>query len=305
VQATEAQGSVEPIVIVGTGRCGSTLLHRLLALHDDLGWITTYNEAFPTQTWLAAFASVYRAPLPARLKEAKGFPKPYEAYRFWEHYLPGFSRRDKPQTADDVFEPGIDRVRRATARIVSVERRRRLLVKVTGWSRIAYFDRIYPDARFVSLRREPRSVVSSWIKAGWLDVTSPPDSRDWQWGYVRPELVNLWHELGGGPILSAVLKIWLDLEDIGSNMTRLPGRCHELSYEELIRDPEPTLRDLCAFGGLGWTPRFERVVRSARLYDSTEKWREYLTEEQGDLVLEFLDRAKAFHGDAHGSRVEA
>ncbi|MQA75721.1 MAG: hypothetical protein GEU88_15500, partial [Solirubrobacterales bacterium] len=138
----------KPMIIVGTGRCGSTMLHRLLALHDDVGWLSTFNEVLPTQTWLSVFSRLYRAPLPARLKELKGFPKPFEAYRFWEHYLPGFSRRDRPQTADDVAADGIEPVRRATARIVTVQRRTRLLVKVTGWSRMAYFDRIYPDARF-------------------------------------------------------------------------------------------------------------------------------------------------------------
>ena len=30
-----------PLIIVGTGRCGSTLLHRLLAHHERLGWLST------------------------------------------------------------------------------------------------------------------------------------------------------------------------------------------------------------------------------------------------------------------------
>ena len=129
----------------------------------------------------------------------RAFPKPFEAYRFWEHYLPGFSRRDRPPTAADVPEAGIAPVRRATARILRFQRRPRLLVKVTGWSRIAYFDRIYPDAVFVSLTRDPRSVVSSWIKAGWLDVTSPPDSPDWQWGEVPAARPDRLARAGGRP----------------------------------------------------------------------------------------------------------
>lgn len=285
--------TAQPIVIVGTGRCGSTLLHRLLARHDDVGWLSSHNEVLPEQTWLAVFSPLYRAPLPDRVKRAKAFPKPYEAYRFWEHYLPGFSRRDKPQTADDVFEPGVEPVRRATSRIVALQRRSRLLVKVTGWSRIAYFDRIYPDARFVSLRRDPRAVVSSWIEAGWLDVTSRPDSQLWQWGEVRPELMELWREFGGGPMLSAALKIRLDLEDIAANMAMFPDRCHELSYEALVRTPEPTLRELCEFCDLPWTRGFERTIQRVGFYDSTGKWREHLSEEEGDRLLEFMRRADA------------
>jgi hypothetical protein len=287
-----------PVIIIGTGRCGSTMLHRLLARHEQVGWLSTWNEAFPGQTWLSAGSNLYRASLPDKLKEAKAFPKPYEAYRFWEHYLPGFSRRDRPQTAADVHEAGIEPVRRATALVLRRQRRERLLVKVTGWARVAYFDRIYPNARFVSLRRDPRAVVSSWIKAGWLDTTSPPDSEEWQWGEVEPALLEVFHELGGGPVLSAALKIHLDLADIAANLTAVPGRSLEVWYEDVIREPEPTLRNLCEFAGLDWTPKFATEVGAMGFYDPSGKWRRHLTEADGERVLEFLRRADAFSGSA-------
>jgi Sulfotransferase family len=272
------------------------MLHRLLAVHDDVGWISTFNETFPTQTWLSIFSGLYRSPLPLRLKHMQGFPKPFEAYRFWDRYLPGFSRRDHPPTAEDVPAAGIDPIRVATTRILKFQRKARLLIKVTGWARIAYFDRIYPDAVFISLRREPRSVISSWVKAGWLDVTSAPGSEDWQWGDVPPAYYEVWRELGGDPVLTAALKMRLDLDDIARNMALFPDRCHELWYEDLITSPETTLRAICQFADLEWTPRFERVVGAMSFYDSTNTWRQLLSEEQGDLVLEFLRRTDAIAG---------
>ncbi|MBA2240281.1 MAG: sulfotransferase [Solirubrobacterales bacterium] len=282
-----------PIIIVGTGRCGSTLLHRLLAGHDQLAWLSTFNEAFPTQAWLTWFSRAYGWPLPDRIKDLKAFPKPYEAYRFWEHFLPGFSRRDRPLTAEDVPAGGIDPVRRATERIATLQGKERFLVKVTGWSRIAYFDRIFDDAVFVSLRRDPRAVVSSWVQAGWLDVTSSPGSEGWEWGEVPADYLAAWRELGGDPTLSAAVKIRLDLDDIARNAARVPQRFHELSYEDLIARPEPSLRSICGFSGLDWTPAFERIVRSKHFYDPRGKWRRHLTEAQGERIIEFFARADA------------
>lgn len=280
----------EPIIIVGTGRSGSTFLHRMLARHDDLGWLSTFNEVFPDHLWLSAFSEIYRWPIPDRLKRMKAFPKPFEAYRFWEHYLPGFSRRDRPLTRDDVPVAGIEPVRRATAAILRFQRRRRLLVKVTGWSRMSYFDRIYPGALFISLQRDPRAVVSSWLQAGWLDVTSPPGSTGWQWGDVPPAYHEVWRDLGGGALLSAALKIRLDLDDVSRGAALFANRTYELSYEDLIATPKQTLRSLCAFADLGWTPRFGRIIDNANLYDTTHKWRQVLSEDQGELVLEFFRR---------------
>ena len=284
-----------PIIIVGTGRCGSTLLHRLLARHPELGWLSTFNEVLPPRTWVSVFSRLYRLPLPETLRHAKAFPKPFEAYRFWERYLPGFSRRDRPQTADDV-PADLEPVRCATSRVLSFQGRERLLVKVTGWSRIAYFDRVYPDALFVSLRRDPRSVVSSWIKAGWLDVTSSPGTDGWQWGDVDPGLFELWRELGGGAALSAALKVRLDLDDIARNMELLPERCHELWYEDLIGSPEATMHGVCQFLGLEWSPGFQRVIERTDFYDSTEAWKKNLGEARGADVVEFLRRADELEG---------
>jgi Sulfotransferase family len=278
------------ITIVGTGRCGSTLLHRLLARHDDVGWLSTFNEVFPEQSWLSIFSALYRWPLPTRIRHAKAFPKPFEAYRFWDHYLPGFSRRDRPLTADDVPDDGIRPVRDAAARIVRFQRKSHFLIKVTGWSRVAYLDRIYPNGRFISLRRDPRAVVSSWVKAGWLDVVSPPDGEKWQWGSVPAGYYEVWRELGGDPLLSVALKMRLDLDDIARNLELVPGRGYELWYEDMIENPHPSLRAICDFAGLPWTRRFEKIVDRMGFHDYTGKWRRHLTEEQGDLVLEFLRR---------------
>lgn len=282
-----------PLIIVGTGRCGSTFLHRVLAFHEALGWLSTFNETFPRQHWLSAFSRLYAAPLPRRMKEAKAFPKPFEAYRFWEEYLPGFSRRQSPQVPDDLNPDWLDPVRSATARILRFHGRSRLLVKVTGWARMAYFDRIYPDASFLFLQRDPRSVVSSWIKAGWLDVTSAPGSPGWQWGEVPDHYMATWSDLGGGPQLSTALKIRLDLDDIAANSAQLPGRVQELTYERLITEPEATMRMICRFAELEWTPKFERVIEETEFYDSTQTWRKHLTDAEGDRVIEFMQRTES------------
>jgi hypothetical protein len=283
-----------PIIIVGTGRCGSTMLHRLLAQHESIGWTSTFNEVLPGQPWLSLFSNLYCARrLSENVRHLRYFPKPFEAYKFWEHYLPGFSRRDKPLSAEDVPEEGIAPARQAVANILKWQSKSRFLAKVTGWSRIEYFDRIFPGARFVFLDREPRAVISSWIQAGWLDVTSSPTSEDWQWGAVPASYLRIWDELGQGAILSAAVKVQLDLDDIHRNMQALPNRCYRLEYDDLIADPIGQLRALVAFCQEEWTKDFEQRMRAVEFRDTRNKWKKYLSPDEGERIQEFFRRVES------------
>lgn len=282
-----------PIIVVGTGRCGSTMFHRLLARHPHVGWLSTFNEVLPSQAWLSTFSNLYRSPLLGDgLKHKTFFPKPFEAYRFWERYIPGFSRRNRPQTADDVPDEAIEPLHKKLSSILRWQGKERLLVKVTGWSRIGLFDRIFPDAQFIFLNREHRPVLSSWVQAGWLDVTSGPDTDRWQWGEVPEAYRAAWEDLGGGPLLSAAVKIQMDLDDIRANVARFQDRCLELQYEDLLDNPLGQLRHVGDFCGLEWHPDFEAEMRSVVFHDTRDKWRKYLSDEEGEKVLEFFRRAE-------------
>jgi hypothetical protein len=242
---------------------------------------------------VAVLSRFYSQPRLAQWRDRRYFPKPFSPYRFWARYLPEVARHDRPLVAADVAAEVVDPLRRTISRIVRYQGKPRFLMKVTGWARMAFFDRVFPDAQFIYLRRDPVSVVESWVRAGWLNVTSEVDSADWEWGRVPDAYVRLWKDLGGGPLLSAAVKTQLDVDDLRANAAMFPGRCFELSYEDLIADPVHWLKRTTSFCGLPWSEQFEATVRSTIVHNHSQRWRSYLNDEDGHRLRAFFTQAAA------------
>ena len=284
-------GIENPIMIVCSGRSGSTMYYRIIARHKDVAWLSTYNQAAPSHTWLSVLSRLYKLRILDKIKDEKWFPKPFSPYLFWERFLPGIHRHDRPLLPEDVPEASIDPLRDTIKRIMGYQSGNRFLFKVTGWARMAFFQRIFPDLRFIYLKRDPKDVVASWVRAGWLNVTGNLDSDDWEWGEVPAEYRQIYDEMGGGAILSAAIKTQLDIDDIRRNLALFPERCYELHYEDLIAEPRKYLRATLDFCELKWDDHFERVLQAARIRNYTSKWKEYVSEEDGRHLVEFYDRA--------------
>jgi hypothetical protein len=156
---------------------------------------------------------------------------------------------------------------------------------------MAYFNRVFPDLLFIYLKRQPVAVVSSWLKAGWLNVTGDLDGGDWEWGEVPDTYRRIYRELGGGAALAAGVKTQLDMDDIRRNMALFPGRCHELNYEDFVVEPKKYARDTLEFCGLEWDSEFERMVERADIRDYSDRWKQQISPEEAERVIEFFERA--------------
>ena len=129
--------------------------------------------------------------------------------------------------------------------------------------------RLFPDAKIVIMRRDPRDVVWSCFRQTF--VCTP----------VTYEFASLER---AARHYAAVMEL------IAQCRTALPLDVHELRYEELVRDFDATTRRLCAFAGLPWSPElrnFPQRARSAKvktasaaqvrrpLYNGSGQWRRY------------------------------
>lgn len=122
-------GAVKPIIIVGTGRCGSTVFHQMLAQHPDLAWLSNILGKYPRSyrlhrlaLWL--FDISLTQPLVSKIV------RPAEAYALWDSWSPGFRRPMRDLQSDDVTNRVKEHVR-TLAQEALTDSRRRFLINLT------------------------------------------------------------------------------------------------------------------------------------------------------------------------------
>ncbi|MET0269588.1 MAG: sulfotransferase [Sphingomonas sp.] len=132
--------------------------------------------------------------------------------------------------------------------------------------------RLFPQARIVVMRRDPRDVVLSCYR---INFTPSPAA------YAFSDLAETARHYDAQMRLTALC------------MERLPLAFHELRYDRLVADFTPTVRALADFTGLEWTDAFHAFDRTAQargvrtasatqvrrgLYDGGGQWRRYAGE---------------------------
>lgn len=292
-----------PVIIFGTGRCGSSLLHEVLSGHPRLAWLSQVAERRPARPgWNALALRSLELPLVGRLMEE--VLDPSEAYPFWERVAPGFSEPCRDLRGDDVTGPVKERVRRELARMLG-GRRNRLLLKVTGWPRVGWFHEVFPDARCLFVYRDGRAVASSLLRQSWWEGWSGPSA--WRWGPLSPERRARWERHDRSFAVLAGLEWEILMEAAEEARRGLPeGAVLDVRYEELCRRPREVVASCLEHAGLGWEPRFERAFAGFTFRSANDRWREQLTAPQRREMEEALGPALERYGygsaDAGGSR---
>lgn len=285
---------LNPVVILGTGRCGSTLLHQILRHHPRLAWLTHAVHHRPEWTWLnRVLLRLVELPLvgPLVLDRVDAA----EPYRFWEHLAPGFSAPDHDLDASDVRDEDRRRIRRALREVR--DDHPALLLKLTGWPRIGYLEDVLDAPRYIHIFRDGREVAASLLQMPWWNGREGPDA--WRWGRLDPELERRWTEHDRSSAVLAGIQWEMLMDATEESARRLPDdRYTRLRYEDLCRDPLGEVRRVADDCGLPWDPTFEGRIRSMTIRDPRPHWEERLEADERRRLRHSLAPALQRYGYA-------
>jgi omega-hydroxy-beta-dihydromenaquinone-9 sulfotransferase len=275
----------KPIFIVGTGRCGSTLFHRLLATHPQLMWLSGFSHRFPDKPSLNRRAvTAVGSPLLNGILGRK--IRPAEAYGFWDAHAYGFSEPCRDLVRSDVSTKVKKQVRAALQALLTPERNR-MLVKITGWPRIGFLNEIFEDAKFIHIKRDGRAVASSLLHVGfwrgWYGL------QGWRAGLLSPEDQATWESYDRSFTALAGIEWRIQMRAMEAARRALdPKLFFEVKYEAFCEQPLETYRQVLEFAELPWSAELEKAVKEASIRSTSNRWRDDLTPAQQGILDNLL-----------------
>ena len=237
--------------VLGTGRCGSTLVQELLARHHDVGFVSNIEDRLPRLDIGGAWnGPIYRRLPPKWAEKARLRFAPTEGYRVLDrHVAPIISTPRRDLTAADATPWLADRFRRFFETRADAQGAPVFLHKFTGWPRAGFVAAALPGSRFVHIVRDGRAVANSLLQMDWWRGYQGPEG--WQFGPLPEAYAAEWEASGRSFVVLAGLEWMLLLDAFEAARAAVDADAWlQVHYEDLVVDPKGTIATMLDFLGL-------------------------------------------------------
>lgn len=285
-----------PVFVLGTGRCGSTLLHEILARHELTGFVTNLDDRGLVRSSRRHNELWRRLPSGVTEKGRVRFA-PSEGYRVISREVsPLVVDPFRDLTAADATPWLRERLERFVEDRASSVGSPVFLHKFTGWPRHGLLDAVFPDATYVHVVRDGRAVANSWLQMPWWRGHLGPSQ--WHFGPLPAHLQQIWEEYDRSFVVLAGLA-WRLLVDAytAAEVTARPGSWLNIRYEDLVSDPRHALEQVLDHLDLPWTSSFEHALGRYRVGPQrTDSYRRDLAAEDVRSLDTVLNEGLARYG---------
>lgn len=254
----------KPIIIIGSGRSGTTIMSEIIYQHEQLAWHSNYQEIIvftplinllrrlqDNKFWRLKKFYKYVGVSKNTRQEGQSwldlaFFNPIERYNFWE-YITGkridFSRGFllNERATDEEKQ----KIRTFLAKQVKYQGRQRLIMKFTGPARLEYLTSIFPDAIIINVLRAPVPTVRSWLEVGFWQRMGI--NKLWWLGAYTPEEEAYAETVKDQPAIITALQYRKLMETTEMEINKLGLKVYESRYEDFVKDPKTFIYNMMQF----------------------------------------------------------
>jgi hypothetical protein len=215
-----------PLLVLGHARSGTTLLRALLNIHPQVKMVNEPHLVRTLRSVGASFDGTHEASLRPQVLDALS---PNQRERLPQDVMDAFLASDQPFTFKEAYEA-----------LMPLDSEANEIWGEKSPENLRYLQgllQLYPEAFFLNIVRDPRSIVlSKYRKKFHAAENVSPKLTAATVGYVIYIAMH-WR---------AVVRYAQD------NLLESAEHWGEVKYEDLVTDPEPSLRSICDGLGIGF-----------------------------------------------------
>jgi len=283
----------KPIIFIGTGRSGTTVISEIIMRHRELAFPSNFQQVFFMLPEINLLRNIFDNKLWRIYGQKKQLNKvnilnhlifrQNEAYKMWK-YITGddtdFSRSflvNKRET-----NKRTDYIHRYFWKMVKYQNRKRLTFKITGPSRMEYLLSIFPDAYFVILKRKPIPTISSFLKVNFWKTRG---SKQLWWSGVYSEEEKKWaNEHKGDPLWLTAFQIKKIVDITTMECKKCKPNFIEVNYEDFVKKPKDEILRILDFANLDIDNRCLIYLKESKIYNRNRPDSEYFSQSELEKI---------------------
>ena len=288
----------KPIIFIGTGRSGTTVISGIIMRHRDLAFPSQYQNTFfmnPKINLIRNFFDNKFWKIYGQKKQLnkvsilnKFIFRPSEAYKMWDYLTEDdidFSRDfllNKKETNEK-----INFIQNYFQKMIKYQNKKRLAFKITGPSRMEYLLSIFPDAYFIILKRKPIPTISSFLKVDfWKSLGF---NRLWWTGAYSDEEKKWAKDNKDDSILLTTFQIKKIYEVTKLECKKCNPNYIEVNYEDFVKKPQEEIIRIIDFVNLEVDVACLNYLKENRIYNRNKPDSEYFSEEELEKINKILN----------------
>jgi len=288
----------KPIIFIGTGRSGTTIISEIIMRHRDLAFPSNYQEVFFKSPEINLIRNLFDNKFWRIHGQKKQLNKvsilnryifrQNEAYKMWE-YITGddidFSRSflvNKKETNERV-----NIIHGYFKKMINYQNRKRLTFKITGPSQVEYLLSIFPDAYFIILKRKLIPTISSFLKVDFWKNSGLKQL--WWSGVYSDKELNWVKENMSNPLLLTAFQIKKVRKITEMECKKCNPNYMEVNYEDFVKKPREEILRILDFVNLDVDNACLKYLKDNEIYNRNKPDSEYFNEEELEKINHILN----------------
>jgi hypothetical protein len=289
-----------PIIILGSGRSGTTIISEMLFRHKDLAFPSNFNEKFPRNPCIGLVRHIYdngfyrifgkkkqvisKTPFLNRILFT-----PSEAWSMWE-YVTGLGQKFSRTYLlnENASENDVLRMHEYFSDLIKAQGRNRFACKLTGPTRIEYLMSVFKNPIFIYVERNPVPVISSFIKAPFWQ--SQGMKQLWWEGAFSDSELSLVEKNRNNGIWMTAFQIKKILENSEFEIEKCKPKMIRIKYEDFVIATSNILSEIISFCDLNPDKACYNYLKRNHIISRSFHDSYYFASKELDIIYSVFDR---------------